>query len=103
VVRHLYRQSRGTLPIIGVGGVFSAADAWEKIAAGAALVQLYTGLVFEGPTVVRQIVEGLRDQLAASGYSDLRQAVGHAAQNQAAPGSIVGEGARCTKRTKSTN
>jgi dihydroorotate dehydrogenase len=49
VIRYLYRQTRGDLPIIGVGGIFSAADAWEKIAAGATLVQVYTGLVYEGP------------------------------------------------------
>jgi dihydroorotate dehydrogenase len=76
VVRRLYRQSGGRVPIIGVGGVFDAADAWEKITAGASLVQVYTGLVYEGPTVVRRIVRGLRERLAVAGYSDLAQAVG---------------------------
>jgi dihydroorotate dehydrogenase len=64
VVRHLYRQSRGRLTLIGVGGISDAASAWEKITAGASLVQVYTGLVYEGPGVVREIVDGLRERLA---------------------------------------
>jgi len=76
VVRHLYRQTRGNLPLIGVGGVFSAGDAWEKITAGASLVQIYTGLVYEGPATARKIVSGLREKLREAGLVDLRQAVG---------------------------
>jgi dihydroorotate dehydrogenase len=67
------------VPIIGVGGIFDTADAWEKITAGATLVQLYTGLVYEGPAVVKSIVAGLRERLAQAGLSELRQAVGTAA------------------------
>jgi len=62
VIRHLSRQTQGKLPIIGVGGIFNAADAWEKLEAGALLVQLYTGLVYEGPGIVREIVDGLRER-----------------------------------------
>jgi dihydroorotate dehydrogenase len=76
VIRHLHQQSGGNLPIIGVGGIFSAADAWEKIAAGATLVQVYTGLVYEGPGVIRSIVCGLQEQLRQHGMSTLREAVG---------------------------
>src|SRR6185312_11091702 len=76
VIRHLYRQSKGTLPIIGVGGIFSAADAWEKIAAGASLVQVYTGLVYEGPTLCRSVVNGLIKRLEEKGESRLNKAVG---------------------------
>ena len=76
VVRHLFRQTRGTLPIIGVGGIFNALDAWEKITAGASLVQVYTGMVFEGPGIARGIVGGLADKLRRAGLEDLRQAVG---------------------------
>ncbi|MDB6112514.1 MAG: hypothetical protein JWR69_4264 [Pedosphaera sp.] len=76
VIRHLYRQTGGKLPIIGVGGILNAADAWEKIAAGASLVQIYTGLVYEGPGVVREIVGGLRSRLLADGFTNLPQAVG---------------------------
>ncbi len=78
VIRHLHRQTRGTLPIIGVGGISSAADAWEKITAGASLVQVYSGLVFEGPSLVAEIVQGLRWRLAAEGMKELREAVGTA-------------------------
>ena len=63
VICHIFNQTRGQLPIIGVGGIFSANDAWEKIAAGATLVQVYTGLVYEGPGLVRGIVEGLAARL----------------------------------------
>ncbi len=76
VVRHLARQTRGQLPIIGVGGIFSAEDAWEKIAAGASLVQVYTGLVYEGPGLARAIVTGLHQRLVANGFKNLTQAVG---------------------------
>ncbi len=76
VVRHLFRQSRGSVPIIGVGGIFNAADAWEKIAAGASLVQIYTGLVYEGPAVAAAIVRGLMQQLTTKGIKKLGQAVG---------------------------
>ncbi len=79
VVRHLHRQSRGRLPIIGVGGIFTAADAWEKITAGATLVQVYSGMVYEGPGIARAMVRGLRRRLDAAGLKDLRAAVGLAA------------------------
>ncbi|HEX3798718.1 MAG TPA: quinone-dependent dihydroorotate dehydrogenase [Verrucomicrobiae bacterium] len=75
VVRHIYRQTGGKLPIIGVGGIFNASDAWEKITAGAALVQVYTGLVYEGPGIAKRIVTGLRERLKAEGMTIL-QAVG---------------------------
>ena len=76
VVRHLYRQSHGTLPIIGVGGVFTSADAWEKITAGASLVQVYTGLVYEGPGAPKEIVAGLCHRLTQAGFGSLPDAVG---------------------------
>jgi dihydroorotate dehydrogenase len=76
IIRHLHRQTKGALPIIGVGGIFNADDAWEKITAGASLVQLYTGLVYEGPGVVKEIVKGLRTRLDVRGFSVLKDAVG---------------------------
>ncbi len=76
IIRHLHRQTGGRLPIIGVGGIFTAADAWEKITAGASLVQVYTGLVYEGPAITRAIVTGLRNRLAAAGMHTLSEAVG---------------------------
>lgn len=76
VITHLYRQTAGRLPIIGVGGIFNAKDAWEKITAGARLIQLYTGLVYEGPGLPSQIVKGLRRRLDQAGFKNVREAVG---------------------------
>ena len=59
VVRELARALRGAIPVIGVGGIFSAADAREKISAGASLVQLYTGLIYKGPALVTECVKAL--------------------------------------------
>ena len=78
IIRHLHRQSKGVLPIIGVGGIFSAEDAWEKIQAGASLLQIYTGLVYEGPALVKQVVSGLARRLSEEGLTHLSQAVGSA-------------------------
>jgi dihydroorotate dehydrogenase len=77
-IRHLYRQTGGALPIIGVGGIFNADDALGKIMSGASLVQVYTGLVFEGPGIAKNIVCGLRKRLAENGFSTVQQAVGAA-------------------------
>jgi dihydroorotate dehydrogenase len=76
IIGHLFRQTQGRLPIVGVGGIFSADDAWEKITAGAALVQVYTGLVYEGPGVVSRIVTELREKLQEFALPALREAVG---------------------------
>jgi dihydroorotate dehydrogenase len=76
VIRALYRLSRGTIRIIGVGGIFDAADAWEKICAGASLVQLYTGFIYEGVTAARDINEGLAEILRREGFRTLDEAVG---------------------------
>ncbi len=78
IVQHLWKQTKGKVPIIGVGGIFNAADAWEKIVAGATLVEAYTGLVYEGPTLARQIVEGLRKRLEECGFESIQDAVGSA-------------------------
>lgn len=64
------------LPLIGVGGVMNGMDAWAKIRAGATLVQLYTGLVYEGPGLIRRIRRELLDAMARDGYSRLADAVG---------------------------
>jgi len=80
MIRHIYRQTRGAVPIIGVGGIFDATDAWEKITAGASLLQLYTGLVYEGPRIAADIVTGLLERLEQGGMRELRQAVGSEAR-----------------------
>lgn len=76
VVRHLYKQSRGELPIIGVGGIFTVEDAWEKFTAGASLIQLYTGFIYEGPTLPKRIVKGLAEKLRERGMKSISEAVG---------------------------
>lgn len=80
VIRLIWEQTQGSLPIIGVGGVFSAEDAWEKITAGASLIQVYTGWIYEGPTMVKRILQGLEEKLQRSGFSDLKSAIGSAHQ-----------------------
>ncbi|HMG72369.1 MAG TPA: quinone-dependent dihydroorotate dehydrogenase [Pyrinomonadaceae bacterium] len=76
VIALIYRLTNGKLPIIGVGGVFTAADAWEKICAGASLIQLYTGFIYEGPGVARRINAGLAEILKREGFRTLDEAVG---------------------------
>jgi dihydroorotate dehydrogenase len=76
VISSIYRATGGKLPIIGVGGIFSANDAWEKIISGASLIQLYTGFIYEGPGVARKINEGLLEILKREGFSNLDDAVG---------------------------
>ena len=72
----LYRHLNGRIPLIGVGGVDSAETAYAKIHAGAALVQLYTGLVYEGPGLIGKIVTGLAELLQRDGFTSIRDAVG---------------------------
>lgn len=76
VIRHIHKQTRGALPIIGSGGIFTAEDAWEKVAAGASLVQIYTSMIYEGPGAAKAIVCGLKRKLAQEGMTSLAQAVG---------------------------
>jgi dihydroorotate dehydrogenase len=76
VVASLYRLSRGRLAIVGVGGVFTAEDAWEKICAGAGLVQLYTGFVYQGASAARDINDGLARLADREGFKSLDAAVG---------------------------
>ena len=76
VLREIYRLTEGRVPLIGVGGVGSAADAYAKIRAGASLVQLYTALVYQGPGLVAEITAGLAALLRRDGFSQLSQAVG---------------------------
>jgi dihydroorotate dehydrogenase len=76
IIRHIFRQTRGQLPVIGVGGIFNADDAWEKIKAGASLVQIYTGLVYEGPGLAKEIVTGLIKRMEKEGVRSLKEIVG---------------------------
>jgi dihydroorotate dehydrogenase len=79
MIAEIRRRTGGRMPIIGVGGVFSAEDAYRHICAGATLVELYTGLVYEGPGLVQRIKEGLVELLARDGLHSMAEAVGSAA------------------------
>jgi dihydroorotate dehydrogenase len=81
VIRFIYEKTHGTLPIIGVGGIFTAADAWEKITAGASLIQVYTGWIYEGPWMVRRILEGLVERLEQRGMNSIAEAIGQRERN----------------------
>jgi dihydroorotate dehydrogenase len=76
LVAEMYRLTEGRLPLVGVGGIASAADAYAKIRAGASLVQLYTALVFAGPALLGQIKSGLADMLHRDGFASIADAVG---------------------------
>ena len=76
MIRKIYKMTNGKVPIIGVGGIFTADDAWEKITAGASLIQLYTGLVFEGPGIARNIVSGLKKRVANEGFESISDVIG---------------------------
>ena len=77
-ISHIYRNTAGRLPIIGVGGIFNAEDAYEKIKAGACAVQIYTGFVYEGPAAVKRINRGLIKLLDRDGFKTISEAVGRA-------------------------
>ena len=76
VLRRLRATAGPALPLIGVGGVESPQDAWERIVAGASLVQVYTGWIYEGPELVPRILEGLSAQIDRHGLRTLGEAVG---------------------------
>jgi dihydroorotate dehydrogenase len=75
-IAHIYRTTRGRLPIIGVGGIFDAHDAYDKLKAGANAVQIYTGWVYEGPGVVKRINKGLLRLIERDGLKNISEAIG---------------------------
>ncbi|HET7594613.1 MAG TPA: quinone-dependent dihydroorotate dehydrogenase, partial [Stellaceae bacterium] len=85
LLAEMYRLTEGKLPLIGVGGIASGADVYEKIRAGASLVQLYTALVYQGPGLVQRIKEELAALLARDGFASVGAAVGSAAHSPRAP------------------
>ncbi|MSO89200.1 MAG: quinone-dependent dihydroorotate dehydrogenase [Rhodospirillaceae bacterium] len=76
LLRRVYLETGGTVPLVGVGGIESGADAYARIRAGASLVQLYTAMVFEGPGLVRRIRADLADHLRRDGFDNVGAAVG---------------------------
>lgn len=78
VIRFIWQQTQGKLPIIGVGGIFTPEDAWEKIIAGASLLQIYTGWIYEGPWIISHILRELLKKLETYGLTHISEAVGKA-------------------------
>lgn len=83
VIARLHQLTGGEMPIVGVGGVFNANDAWQMVRAGASLLQLYTGLIYEGPAIARNINDGLRRIVSERGFVSLDEAVGSSANELA--------------------
>jgi dihydroorotate dehydrogenase len=75
-LRDFRHATGGALPLIGVGGIASAEDAWQRIRAGASLVQLYSAMVYEGPGIARRIVHGLEQLMYRDGFASVAEAVG---------------------------
>jgi dihydroorotate dehydrogenase len=84
MISYIYQKTRGRLVIIGLGGVFCAQDAYEKILRGASLVQLITGMIYEGPQVISDINRGLVALLKRDGYTHISQAIGAAHRDYSA-------------------
>ena len=80
VIRAIYRFSKGEMPIIGVGGIFDAEGAYNKVAAGASLLQAYTGFVYGGPSFAYDINSGLAGMLKRHGFASWDEAVGSRAE-----------------------
>ncbi len=80
VIKKIYQYSNGKLPVIGVGGIFTADDAFAKIACGASLLQAYTGFVYQGFGFAREINSGLYRILREKGFANLDEAIGSAEQ-----------------------
>ena len=77
-LRQFRSASAGALPLVGCGGISNADDAWERIRAGASLVQLYTAMVYEGPHIGKRIAHALAGRLERSGYATIAEVVGTA-------------------------
>jgi dihydroorotate dehydrogenase len=75
-IAHIYKVTQGRLPIIGVGGIFDAQDAYAKIRSGASSVQIYTGWIYEGPSAVKRINKGLLRLIERDGLKHISEAVG---------------------------
>lgn len=79
LVARIHAHTRGSIPIMGVGGIFTAEDAWQRILAGATLLQVYTGFIYQGPTIAREINRGLVERMRREGVRGLDEVVGRGA------------------------
>ncbi|MFA5948173.1 MAG: quinone-dependent dihydroorotate dehydrogenase [Candidatus Gracilibacteria bacterium] len=80
-IEYIYKKTSTEFLIIGTGGVFSAEDAYKKIKLGASLVQLITGMIFEGPNLISEINQGIAELLKKDGYKNIKEAVGKGLRN----------------------
>ena len=76
ILKQTYRLTKGKVPIIGVGGISTSDDAFKKISLGASLLQIYTALIYQGPNVIVEILEGLEKILKKNGFNKIESAVG---------------------------
>jgi dihydroorotate dehydrogenase len=76
IIRHIYKRTEGKLPIIGVGGIFDGDDIWEKMMAGATLVQAYTGFIYRGPWFVKNAITQLQQRMQAEGVNHIGDITG---------------------------
>lgn len=75
VLQYLHARLQGRLPIVSVGGIFSAEDVWERLASGATLVQVYTGFVYEGPFMLKKLCRGLLQHMQQKGVRSLEEGI----------------------------
>jgi dihydroorotate dehydrogenase len=76
LISKTYKNFGDKIIIVGAGGIFSAKDAYEKIKRGASLVELITGMIYEGPSLIGDINRGLAKELKKDGFENIRQAIG---------------------------
>ena len=76
MLRRLYKLTNGQIPLIGVGGIGNGRECYEKIKAGASLVQLYTALIYKGPQIIAKIKQELTISLKTDGYKNIKEAIG---------------------------
>lgn len=81
MIAKMYQLTKGRIPIIGVGGIFTGRDAYEKIQAGASVVQIYTSFIYHGPPVIGKIKKELDELLQKDGYNNVSEAVGAKAKH----------------------
>ena len=77
MLNKVYKYTDGKIPLIGVGGIDSAETAWNAIRNGSSLIQLYSAMVFQGPSVVKSVTKGLKSKIDNNGFTDLQEAVGY--------------------------
>ena len=76
ILAKVYYLSKGKIPLIGVGGVFSGQDAFIKLSLGASLIQVYTGLIYQGPFLVQDILDELNELILQNGHKNISEVIG---------------------------